>query len=198
MPAPMRFALWTAVAAATFGWSAAVASDARDGTLFGYSVGDTYPLTGATRVLARSPAPTRLVTLVAEAPVKPDDIDRVLLITTPVSSAIIIIGVQQGFADIDAARDFARKYLQLFAAKYPDSEADLEVMDRRGRIRFSPDYELVLTLLEGDRVDLVDANWVVEMLYQARQGSEPARRLAELMDSDIDAMRLDKEDSRGL
>jgi hypothetical protein len=36
------------------------------------------------------------------------------------------------------------------------------------------------------------------MLYQARQGSEPARRLAELMDSDIDAMRLDKEDSRGL
>jgi hypothetical protein len=71
-------------------------------------------------------------------------------------------------------------------------------MDRRGRIRFSPDYELVLTLLEGDRVDLVDANWVVEMLYQARQGSEPARRLAELMDSDIDAMRLDKEDSRGL
>ena len=198
MPAPMRFALWTAVAAATFGWSAAVASDARDGTLFGYSVGDTYPLTGATRVLARSPAPTRLVTLVAEAPVKPDDIDRVLLITTPVSSAIIIIGIQQGFADIEAARDFARKYLQLFAAKYPDSEADLEVMDRRGRIRFSPDYELVLTLLEGDRVDLVDANWVVEMLYQARQGSEPARRLAELMDSDIDAMRLDKEDSRGL
>ena len=198
MPAPMRFALWTAVAAATFGWSAAVASDARDGTLFGYSVGDTYPLTGATRVLARSPAPTRLVTLVAEAPVKPDDIDRVLLITTPVSSAIIIIGIQQGFADIDAARDFARKYLQLFAAKYPDSEADLEVMDRRGRIRFSSDYELVLTLLEGDRVDLVDAYWVVEMLYQARQGSEPARRLAELMDSDIDAMRLDKEDSRGL
>jgi hypothetical protein len=198
MPAPMRFALWTAVAAATLGWSAATASDARDGKLFGYSVGDTYPVTRTTRVLARSPAPTRLVTLVAEAPVKPDDIDRVLLITTPVSSAIIIIGVQQGFADIDAARNFARKYLQLFAAKYPDSEADLEVMDRRGRIRFSPDYELVLTLLEGDRVDLVDANWVVEMLYQARQGSDPARRLAERMDSDINAMRLDKEDSRGL
>ena len=129
---------------------------------------------------------------------KPDDIDGVLLITTPVSSTIIIIGVQQGFADIDAARDFARKYLQLFAAKYPDSEADLEVMDRRGRIRFSTDYELVLTLLEGDRVDLVDANWVVEMLYQARQGSDPAQRLAERMDSDIDAMRLDGEDSRGL
>ena len=72
------------------------------------------------------------------------------------------------------------------------------IIDKGGRIRFSPDYELVLTLLEGDRVDLVDANWVVEMLYQARQGSEPARRLAELMDSDIDAMRLDKEDSRGL
>ncbi len=198
MSIPMRFALWSAVAAATLGWSAALASDARSGTLLGYTVGDTYPVSDTTRVLSRSPAPTQLVTLVAEDPVKPDDIDRVLLITTPVSSTIIIIGVQQGFADIDSARDFARKYLQLFAAKYPDSEADLEVMDRRGRIRFSPDYELVLTLLEGDTVDLVDANWVVEMLYQARQGSEPARRLAERMDADIDAMRLRGEDSRGL
>ena len=112
MPAPMRFALWTAVAAATFGWSAAVASDARDGTLLGYSVGDTYPVTRSTRVLARSPAPTRLVTLVAEAPVKPDDIDRVLLITTPVSSAIIIIGVQQGLSELIDDRERASR-LQL-------------------------------------------------------------------------------------
>jgi len=147
--------------------------------------------------VARSQARSALVTLIADAPVKPDDIDQVLLITTPVSHTIIVIGVQQGFQDETSAREFARKYLHLLAAKYPDHQINMEVFDRRGSLRFSDDYELVVTLLEAYDGALVDAPWVVEMLYQARPGSPAAEFLARRIDADTKAAKL-TEDNRGL
>jgi len=197
MKFPWRFALCAMAAASVLGFPAAHAADAASGTMFGYTVGDAYPMTDETRIVARSPARSALITLIADSPVKPDDIEQVLLVTTPVSHTIIIIGVQQGFPDEISAREFARKYLHLLAAKYPGYEADLEVMDRRGRLRFSDEYELVMTLLEGDEVKTTDAPWVVEMLYQARLGSAMAQVLAERMDRDVSAMTL-TEDNRGL
>lgn len=192
-----QLVLWAGMAMGFLGWCNAAASDATTGTLFGYTIGDSYPVSEGTEIVSRSPAPGRLITLVAENPVKPDDIDRVLLVTTPFSHAILIVGVQQGFPDEASAREFGRRYLHLLAARYPGSSADLEVMDRRGRLVFGDDYELVMTLLEGDQVNLVDAPWVIEMLYQSRSGSSSARELAERLQADIDALTL-REDSRGL
>ncbi len=197
MKFPWRFALWTAAAVFMLDAATAKAADATSGTLFGYTVGDAYPVSDRTRIVTRSPARSGLVTLIADAPVKPDDIDQVLLVTTPVSNTIIAIGVQQGFQDETSARKFARRYLDLLAVKYPDYEVELEVMDRRGRLRFSDDYELVMTLLEGYEGALADAPWVVEMLYQARLGSSAAELLARRIDADTAAMTL-SEDNRGL
>lgn len=186
------------LALAGLGPASGLAADATTGRLFGYTVGETYPVSGETEILSRGAARAQLLTLVAESPLKPDDIDRVLLITTPVSHSITTIGVQQGFPDEASARAFGRRYLQLLAARYPASEADMEVIGRQARIRFSPDFELVMTLLDGDVADFADGNWVIEMLYQARPGSEAAMGVARALDRDRDTMRLRNEDSRGL
>jgi hypothetical protein len=168
--------------------------DARTGALFGYQIASSYPLTETTSIVSRSAPPSRLITLVADQPVKPDDIDQVLLIVTPISHTITTIGVQTPFPDEESARTFAGKYLRLFSAKYPDAAADLEVIGRRGRIRFSDEYELVMTLLGGDGSD----RWVVEFLYQARPDSLTARFLSEQLASDIDKATLKGQDTRGL
>jgi hypothetical protein len=173
------------------------AGDATTGALFGYRIATPYPLTGATEVVARSAPPARLITIVADRPVKPDDIDRVLLIVTPVSHTILTIGVQMPFDDEPAARAFAGKYLRLFSAKYPGAEADLEVIGRRGRIRFSDDYELVMTLLSRDEGS-GDSPWTVEFLYQARPDSITAQSLSDLLAAEIDKATLKGQDTRGL
>lgn len=175
-----------------------LATDATSGELFGYTIGDPYPVTEGTEVLSRGAAPSRLFTLVAGSPVKPDDIERVLLIATPVSHSIITIGVQQGFPDEASARAFGRRYLQLLSARYPASEADMEVIGRQGRIRFSDDYELVMTLLQGDAAEFADGSWAIEMLYQAHPGSAAAMAVSQRLGQDIDTMTLRQQDSRGL
>ena len=173
------------------------AEDATTGTLFGDRIATPYPLTGATEVVARSAPPARLITLVADQPTKPDDIDRVLLIVTPVSHTILTIGMQMPFDDEPAARAFAGKYLRLFSAKYPGAEADLEVIGRRGRIRFSDDYELVMTLLSRDEGSR-DSPWTIEFLYQARPDSLTAQSLSDLLAAEIDKATLKGQDTRGL
>lgn len=174
------------------------AADAASGHLFGYSIGDQYPLDDTTRIAVRGTPPSRLNRIVAQAPVKPDDIGQVLLITTPVSHTILKIGVQQPFQREEAARAFAGKYLRLFSAKYPAAEADLEVIGRRGRIRFSQEYELVMTLLEGSQVKGTEEPWVIELLYQAQPDSPTAGDLSMLLDKEIDVMELRGQDTRGL
>ena len=133
----------------------------------------------------------------ADQPTKPDDIDRVLLIVTPVSHTILTIGMQMPFDDEPAARAFAGKYLRLFSAKYPGAEADLEVIGRRGRIRFSDDYELVMTLLSRDEGSR-DSPWTIEFLYQARPDSLTAQSLSDLLAAEIDKATLKGQDTRGL
>jgi len=197
MNLPWRFALCAAAAVLMLHTATAQTPDATSGALFGYALGDTYPMSDETRIATRSPARSGLITLIADAPVKPDDIDQVLLVTTPVTNTIVVIGVQQGFQDETSARAFARKYLDLLAVKYPGYEVELEVMDRRGRLRFSDDYELVMSLLERYEGALVNAPWVVEMVYQARLGSPAAELLAERIDADTAAMPP-PEDNRGL
>lgn len=173
---------------------AAVEPDATTGALFGYQVATPYPLTANTTIVSRSAPPSRLITLVADQPVKPDDIEQVLLIVTPISHTITTIGVQTPFPDEESARSFAGKYLRLFSAKYPEAEADLEVIGRRGRIRFGDDYELVMTLLGGDG----SGQWVVEFLYQAHPDSLTARFLSDQLARDIDKATLKGQDTRGL
>lgn len=179
------------------GMPAADAADATTGALFGYQIATPYPLTGETTVVARSAPPSRLITLEAEQPVKPEDIDPVLLIVTPVSYTILTIGVQMPFDDEEEARQFAGKYLRLFSAKYPGAEADLEVIGRRGRITFSDDYELVMTLLGGSEA-IKGSPWTVEFLYQARSESYTAQSLSELLAGEIDKATLKGQDTRGL
>lgn len=174
------------------------AADATSGHLFGYSIGEQYPFDDSTRIAVPGTPPSRLDRVVAQAPVKPDDIAQVLLITTPVSHTIFKIGVQQPFETEEAARAFAGKYLRLFSAKYPAAEADLEVIGRRGRIRFSQDYELVMTLLEGSQVRGTDAPWVIEFLYQSQPDSLQAADLSMLLDKEIDVIELRGQDTRGL
>ena len=197
MKSPWRFALCVAAVVFMSHAAGAAGPDATSGALFGYTLGDTYPMSDRTRIATRSPARSGLITLVADAPVKPDDINQVLLVTTPVSHTIVVIGVQQDFQDETSARAFARKYLDLLAVKYPGYEVELEVPDRRGRLRFSDDYELVMTLLEKYEGALVSAPWVVEMVYQARPGSSAAQLLAGRVDADTAAMKF-PEDNRGL
>ena len=197
MKLPWRFALCAAVAVLLPCTTPAATPDATSGSLFGYALGDTYPLSDGTRIATRSPARSGLITLIADAPVKPDDIDQVLLVITPVTHTIVVIGVQQGFQDETSARAFARKYLDLLAIRYPGSEIALEVVDRRGRLLFSSDYDLVVSLLERYEGALVNAPWVVEMLYQARPGSPAAAVLATSIDADTAAMKP-PEDKRGL
>lgn len=175
----------------------ATSGDATTGTLFGYRIATPYPLTDATEIVARSAPPARLITLVADHPVKPDDIDRVLLIVTPVSHTILTIGVQMPFGDESSARAFAGKYLRLLSAKYPGAEADLEIIGRRGRIRFGDSYELVMTLLSGDET-VAGAAWTVEFLYQSRPDSLTAQSLSELLATEIDKATLRGQDTRGL
>jgi hypothetical protein len=107
-----------------------VMADANQGEFMGYRLGDDYTGTVSQPQITTS---GNLI-LVADKPVKPDDITEVTLITTPESKTIGYINASSWFESTDAARDFGRKYVELLRAKYPDWKFGRERMDSNSRI----------------------------------------------------------------
>ena len=107
----------------------------------GYRLDDRYPLSDATKT---GPSLSGNLLLLAENPVKPDDVAEVRLTTTVETNTIGFIEASQSFDTEDAAREFAKKYYNLLHAKYPEWRIDA------GRIQIS-ETTLLPTALNMDR-----------------------------------------------
>lgn len=109
---------------------AVVFADANDGQFMGYELGTDYPGTSK----GSETTTTGDLVIVAEDPVKPDNIAQVELITTPVSRTIGYIGAASWHATEGEAREVGRRYVELLRAMYPDWEFGREAMDASMRI----------------------------------------------------------------
>lgn len=141
---------------------AMVMADAGEGMFMGYQLGEMYRRGTDTR--HQETANGNLI-IVAENPVKPDDIDEVSLVTTPGSLTIGHINAASWFATQEEARSFGRKYVNLLRAKYPNWTFGREGMDsslRIAEVNFdSPPYNLRLRINEGRRNG--DSMWRLSM-----------------------------------
>ena len=109
---------------------ALVFADANNGEFMGYTLGSDYPDTPP----GSKNTTTGNLLIAAEDPVKPDDIKKVSLITTPVSRTISLIDAAAWYATEDEAREAGRQYATLLRAKYPDWKFGREAMDARMQI----------------------------------------------------------------
>ena len=113
-----------------FALPAVVYADANSGQFMGYELGAMYP---------SSPDNVEVMTtgnllFEAENPIKPADIVRVSVITTPGSQTIGYIMAASWYETEEAAREAGRRYSELLRTKYADWNFGREVMDASMRI----------------------------------------------------------------
>jgi hypothetical protein len=106
--------------------SGSVSADANQGDFMGYRLGQNYQLTAGTDKTALRYGSTRIL---AEEPVKPQDMGEVFLITTPMTYNIGVIEARQLFDTREEARIFGKRYLELLHAKYPEWALGEEGLD---------------------------------------------------------------------
>lgn len=91
-------------------------ADARKGELFGYKIGDPYPLTDSTK--GRLHWLGQSLEIVAEKPVKPSNMSNVTVVTTLKTHTIVGIRSETEFSEHEKARAFALSFAEVFRAKY--------------------------------------------------------------------------------
>ncbi len=118
---PIRFfLLWLVFLPGT------VMADASQGEFMGYQLGSSYQHGASTRQRATT---TGNLIVIAEQPVKPNDVTEVSLLTTPESLTIGHINASSWFETEAGAREFGRRYVDLLRAKYPDWAFGREGLD---------------------------------------------------------------------
>lgn len=105
-------------------------ADANDGQFMGYELGSQYPAVPQNTEIST----TGNLLIQAEEPVKPANIDRVVLVATPESRTIGYIVASSWHATEDDARAFGRRYVELLRAKYANWDFGREQMDASMRI----------------------------------------------------------------
>lgn len=108
-----------------------VMADASEGEFMGYLLGSNYQPGVHTRPQATTDG--NLI-MIAEKPVKPNDIAEVSLLVTAETLTIGYIDASQWFETETEAREFGRRYADLLRAKYPDWKFGRERMDNNMRI----------------------------------------------------------------
>jgi len=124
-------------------------ANANDGEFMGYQLGSNYQSGANTQQRATT---TGNLIVIAEQPVKPNNIVEVSLLTTPETLTIGHINASSWFETEAEARAFARQYVDLLRAKYPDWVFGREGMDADLRVvevnLDRPPYNLWLRLNE--------------------------------------------------
>lgn len=108
-----------------------VLADAGQGEFMGYLLGSDYQPSESTQ--RRTTTSGNLI-IVAENPIKPQDIAEVSLLTTAETLTIGYIAASQWFKTETEARAFGKKYADLLRAKYPSWQFGREQMDNDMRI----------------------------------------------------------------
>ncbi len=170
----------------------------------GYQLGKNYPRSENTQ--QQQTASGNLI-ITAEDPVKPDNIAEVSLLTTAESLTIGFIAASQWFETEVEAREFARLYVELLRARYPDWDFGRERMDNDLRIvEVNLDerpYNLRLQLTEDKRHE--QDMWRFSMTLGWMPEAPPARAWRNMSRNEHLAMReggreqiLEDADLRGL
>lgn len=93
-------------------------SDATTGELFGYRIGDRYPVNDRTQRTYFWLGNT--FTILAEKPVSSGEVGAIKIVTTPKSYTIGNIHSEREFESIEDANAFAARYASVLRAKYPN------------------------------------------------------------------------------
>jgi len=139
-------------------------ADAGNGEFMGYTLGNDYQAGAATerRMTANGNAVIK-----AENPVKPANIAKVSVVTTPESLTIGFIDASQWFATEQEARDFGRKYYEILRAKYYDWEMGQERLNNNLQVTelslVKPPYNLRLQLAEDEDETNETGQWRFSM-----------------------------------
>jgi hypothetical protein len=149
-------------------------ADASNGEFMGYQLGGHYQSSENTRQQKNT---NGNLIITAENPVKPGDIAEVSLLTTSESNTIGYIDASQWFKTEEEARQFARTYVELLRAKYPEWAFGRERMDSDMRIvevnLDEPPYNLRLQLTEDEREQ--KSMWRFSMALGWLPDAQPAR-----------------------
>jgi len=151
-----------------------VIADASKGEFMGYRLGSNYPLGANT---PQRTTTTGNLIVIAENPLKPDDIAEVSLLTTAETLVIGRINASAWFATEAEARIFGRRYVDLLRAKYPGWTFGRERMDADLRIvevNFDRmPYNLWLRINEDNHKG--DSRWRFSMTLSWLADSKEAR-----------------------
>lgn len=132
-------------------------ADARKGELFGYRLGDKYPVTSKT-VIQYGPSdfpPTTMVFIVtAERPVKPLEIGNVYLMVSRKSYTILAIYAHTGFASETQKQAFAKKYAEILRATYPEQLFETGTHDYYATIWFGPKHDRYRLTVNVERFNM--------------------------------------------
>jgi hypothetical protein len=125
-------------------------ADASEGELFGYKLGDRYPVSELTQGRRLSVFRPALLELVAEHPVKAKDIDEVHLVTTLKSYTIASIFSVNTFDHREDAEIFAQQYAAILRAKYPEWQRERDSLGIGVlRLKLRGKFQLAVSLLVG-------------------------------------------------
>lgn len=123
--------------------------DARNGSLFGYHLGDTYPVTTKTRYVDKSGGLHRIL---AENPNKPNEIGNVYLLITVKSHKIVQITSETEIRPPHNPAGMVGKYTRLLRAKYSDAQDVTDDFERKyGHLvlMFDDRYQLFVRLMDN-------------------------------------------------
>jgi len=130
--------------------SPATASDAYDGELFGYKLGDKYPVTDATQ--GRFRRIFQNVEIITEHPEKLDEMKEVWIVATVKTFTIGNIFSVSEFDTKKEAEAFIEKYKDLLDTRYSKGKKIKTMYDfERLTIELSDKYRLQISLLELDK-----------------------------------------------
>ncbi len=111
-------------------WSPLSLSDANDGELGGYKLGDRYSLAEDEEPSVET-CDQAIKYIIARRPIMPPDMRQVFLLTTCISHTILSIGMDKEFRrdEINEAKEFARMISRLLGEKYNDWEISELLLD---------------------------------------------------------------------
>ncbi len=129
--------------------SPATAGDAYDGELFGYKLGDKYPLTDATQGHFTIWANAEIIT---EHPEKPDEMKEVQIVASVMTFTIANIYSVTEFDTKKEAEAFIKKYKDLLDTRYSKGKKIETSFDyQRLKIELSDKYYLRIIFYDPDK-----------------------------------------------
>ena len=117
---------------------------AESGELFGYKIGDKYPVNKNT-IVKKGGVLGNLFEIVTENPIKPKEIQEVSVSTTVQTFTIIDIFSRNKFDSSEKKYNFADKYAAILRAKYPEAinnNPNLKTLS----VELNKEYQLIVDI----------------------------------------------------